>query len=108
MGRIVGALALERDDLRRGDARYCMRRRVDFAEMDAVAEAEIIGMEQAAAAARQHPVAQRVEQPRLHVGAEIIWLHADIQLQLERYIMRIVEFKVLARHAIAIHERQKT
>ena len=59
-------------------------------------------MEEPAPPVGQHAVAQHLQQAGLHIGAEIAGLHADQQLELQRDIDRIVEFGVLAGHAIAL------
>ena len=99
---IHGALALEARHLHRGDARDLPRGGVERTEVDGLAERQVVGMEQAAPAVGQRAVAEHFREARAHVAPEMARLHAHEEVDLERHVHRIVELRVVTRHAIAI------
>ena len=72
-----------------------MRSRVERAQENALAEGEVVGMEQTAAAVGQHAGAEQLQQALPDVAAEVVVLHADVQLDLQRHVMGIVELQIV-------------
>ena len=95
---------LEDRHVDRIDAVDRLRRRVEAAQVDGLAEGEVVGMEDAPTAVRPHPVAEHLEQGLLHLAAEVVGLHADVELDVERDEARRVDLQVVTGHPEALDE----
>src|SRR6185295_9136211 len=100
---LVGlALAPEGEEADRIHAVDTQGRFVERAQVDGIAEAEAVGMEQALGAVGPDAVAEDVEQGLLDVGRKIAGLDAGVQLDLERDVARVVRLQVISRHPEAL------
>ena len=80
-----------------GDAGHGQRRGIYRAEIDRLAEGEVIGVE----VTRGWPLgkslaAQHLQQRLLHVALEVIGVDADVSVDLQGNILRRIELQVLA------------
>ena len=101
--RAIGhAEALKGAHLHRLDAGDLVRCGVDSAEINRLAEGKIIGMKQTAPAVGQIAIAQNIEQLALDVAAEVIGGDADMQVDFQRDELRLVDFEIVPRHAVAL------
>src|SRR5262249_37876544 len=90
------ALPLERDEANGVDALDCERGLHEGAQVDGLAEAEAVRVEEAQRAVGAHAVREHVEERLLDVGAEVAALHADGELDLERDVVWVVDLEVVA------------
>ena len=85
-----------RDGLRGGD---------QAREGDPLAEGQVVGMEEPRRPSGSSPVAENVQQRRLDVAAQVVRLHADAQLDVERHGDRRLHDHVVPDPAIAMESR---
>src|SRR5262249_1280338 len=86
------------------DSRHRLRGGVDRAQINRLAKSEIVRMEETAAAVRVRRIAEDLEQRALYIASEIIRIHADGNLYLERYLDRTFYLDILACHSVAVHK----
>ena len=94
--------ALELQRRHRLDAFHRLRGGDDAAQVDRLAEREVVGMEHREAPVGQHAAAQLGLHRAQHLAAEVVGLHADVQRDVERHVARRVDLEVVAGHAKAL------
>ena len=87
------------------DAGTLHRRRDDPAQVDRLAERELVGVEEAAPAVRAAAGSKRLEQRRLTSAAEVAAAHADVRSSSSGDERRAVDLEVVAGEPVAVEER---
>src|SRR5262249_49923174 len=95
-------LTLKYGDIDRCHAGHSLSSGVERTQINCLAECEEIRLEKALAAIGQNPVAKNIEERSLDIAPEIIRLHANEHLDLERDIVWRVNLKIMAGHAIGL------
>ena len=77
-------------------------RGVDRAQVNGLPEGEVVGVEEALLAVGQNAVAQDLQQRLLDVALKVVGIDADRERDLQRDVLRRVEFEVLTGEAVAL------
>src|SRR5580700_2465933 len=96
------ALALERNNGDRGDAVGLLDGGDDRAEINRLAEGEIIGIEERVRTVGQRSGSEQLQDGLSNVSGKVAGLRANIERQLERDIDGRVDFDIVAHHAVVL------